>query len=152
MIVYQKCNFFSGVLSRIRRFSSTVGSSTLLIPDDVKKIFFMLTQLDLFDNFHFLISPVYVLKLVHKLNVGKKHKNTQNTSVVWRETCGKKTQKHIKHMGWVPRSKLGSNLALVKKHKNTQNTWVLWPGICGKKTQKHIKHMGWLPRSELGSN
>ena len=32
MIVYQKCNFFSGVLSKIRRFSSTVGSSTLLIP------------------------------------------------------------------------------------------------------------------------
>ena len=32
VIVYQMCNFFSGVLSKILRFSSTLGSSTLLIP------------------------------------------------------------------------------------------------------------------------
>ena len=53
---------------------------------------------------HWVVTPVWTRI---KLSVGKKkHKNTQNTWVVWPVTCGKK---HIKHTGRLPWSKLGSN-------------------------------------------
>ena len=46
VIVYQMCNFFSGVLSKILRFSSTLGSSTLLIPlCEFYVLFFLLKML-----------------------------------------------------------------------------------------------------------
>ena len=74
----------------------------------------------------------------------KKHKNTQNTKGVTLFICPFeakkntktrkihigclpwdlwwKTQKHIKHIGWVPRSELGSYQTLFKKNTKTHGT------------------------------
>ena len=66
----------------------------------------------------------------------KKHKNIQNTWVLWPGIFAK-TQKHIRHMGGVTWE---VEVYKQKKHKNLWSTLVLCPLIWRKNTKTHKTH------------